>query len=115
MCLTVRHIPVLAVWWMIGWLDYLVDDIGRIGFYLVNSGIGLLLPVGCYGLLSFGELLSRRLNRMVSACLLDNFFCRSFPGRGFFQSVGFFPDVLPAPGLFCFAALHISRAPAWCS
>lgn len=49
--------------------------------HLVYGGIGLLLPVGGYGLLCFGELLFDRLYRVVSACLFDDLFRRSFPGR----------------------------------
>ena len=65
MCLTVRHIPVLAVWWMIGRLDNLVDDISGIAFHLVYGGIGLLLLVGGYGLLCLGELLFRRIGLLA--------------------------------------------------
>ena len=56
---------------MIGRLDNLVDDISGIAFHLVYGGIGLLLLVGSYSLLCLGELLFRRLYRVVSACLLD--------------------------------------------
>ena len=100
---------------MIGRLDNLVDDISGIAFHLVYGGIRLLLLVGGYGLLCLCELLFRRFYRMVSACLLDGLFCRSFPGRLVLQRIGFLPDGLFAPGLFCFAALHISCVRAWCS
>ena len=115
MCLTVRHIPVLAVWWMIRRLDNLVDDISGIAFHLVNSGVGLLLLVGSYGLLCLGELLFRRLYRVVSACLLDDLFRRSFPRQLVLQRIDFLSDGFLAPGLFCFAAFHINRVPALCS
>ena len=115
MCLTVRHIPVLAVWWMIGRLDNLVDDISGIAFHLVYGGIGLLLLVGGYGLLCLGELLFRRLYRVVSACLLDGLFSRRFPGRPVLHRIGFLPDGFFVSGLFCFAAFHINRVPALCS
>ena len=93
-------------------LDSLVDYAACIVLHLVHCGIRLLILIGGYGLLCFGELLFRRLYRVVSACLLDDLFRRSFPGRLVLQRIGFLPDGFFAPGLFCFAALHISRAPA---
>ena len=95
--------------------QYLMGGVDSIALHFVNRGIGRLLLVGDYCLLCFGELLSSCLNRAVSACLLDDLFSRRFPGRLVLQRIGFLPDGFPAPGLFCFAALHISRAPAWCS
>ena len=96
-------------------LQHLMGGIGRVGFHLVHGGIGLLLLVGDYCLLCFGELLSCRLNRPVSAGLLDDLFRRSFPGRLVLQRIGFITDGFLAPGLFRFATLHISRVPVLCS
>ena len=109
MCLTVRHIPVLAVWWMIGRLNNLVDYMSSIVLHLVHGCIGLLLLVGCYGLLCLGELFFRRLYRVVSACLFNDLFRRCFPWRLVLQRVSSFPDELLPTGLFCFAAFHIIR------
>ena len=94
---------------MIGRLDNLVDDISGIAFHLVYGGIGLLLLVGSYSLLCLGELLFRRLYRVVSACLFNDLFRRCFPWRLVLQRVSSFPDELLPTGLFCFAAFHIIR------
>ena len=93
-------------------LDKIVGYASCIVLYLVNGGIWLLLLVGGYGLLCLCELLFRRLYRVVSACLFNDFFCRSLPGRLVLQRIGFLTDGFLAPGLFCFAALHISPGPA---